>query len=507
VSSRDAAVDFKDITVLQDVEDARVVDLTNVIDEAHAPAGNGSIRFKGGENYLRRYQLVVFVLVAVDALCLAVALLGSYGLRFGGVPDTTYLIGILVAGAVWIGVFYSLGLYAPRHLPAIEEFRRTIGAVGIGILLVIVLTFWFDVYLSRSWMAITLVLALILEIAARGTVRAYVRRLRARRWLVLRALVIGNPEQAAEPIEALMDPGSGFLPLGYVDATRPPLAAEDMSPIERVSRLRSVIRQFRPDCVFIASPTMGTRQMFAVMQAARQESVQVHVYTHLSGVWVSRLTAQHVGKEGVAFSLKPAGLFAYQHVIKRTMDVLLAFTGLILVSPLLILTAIAIKVSSAGPVLFRQDRVTEGARTFRMYKFRTMTNGSDHPADHTPVDASVPFFKLKSDPRLTTFGKWLRKLSIDELPQLFNVLRGDMSLVGPRPLPAEQVSANIELLGPRHEVRAGITGWWQIQGRSDLDPEDAIRMDHFYIENWSPALDVYILMRTVAALFTRKGAY
>ncbi len=507
MTSRDATADLNDITVLQDVEDARVLDLTSVIDEAHRPAGNGSARFKGGKNSLRRYQLVVFVLVAIDALCLAVALLGSYGLRFRAIPDTTYLIGILVAGAVWIGVFRSLGLYAPQHLPALEEFRRTIGAVGIGILLVIVLTFWFDVYLSRSWMAITLVLALILEIAARGTVRAYVRRLHARKWLVLRALVVGNPKQVAEPIEALKEPGSGFLPLGYVDATRPPLTVKDMSPIEQVSRLRSVIRQFRPDCVFIASPTMGTRQMFAVMQAARQEGVLVHVYTHLSGVWASRLTAQHVGKEGVAFSLKPAGLFAYQRFIKRTMDVVLAFTGVILVSPLLILAAIAIKVTSGGPVLFRQDRVTEGARTFRMYKFRTMTNGSHRPVNGKPVDASVPFFKLKRDPRLTRVGKWLRKLSIDELPQLFNVLRGDMSLVGPRPLPAEQVSANIELLGPRHEVRAGITGWWQIQGRSDLDPEDAIRMDHFYIENWSPALDVYILLRTVGALFTRKGAY
>jgi lipopolysaccharide/colanic/teichoic acid biosynthesis glycosyltransferase len=142
-----------------------------------------------------------------------------------------------------------------------------------------------------------------------------------------------------------------------------------------------------------------------------------------------------------------------------------------------------------------------------MFKFRTMTNGAEHGAQEEGIDTSVPFFKLKSDSRLTKVGKVLRRLSIDELPQLFNVLLGDMSLVGPRPLPAEQVSANIELLGPRHEVRSGITGWWQIQGRSDVDHEEAIRMDHFYIENWSPALDAYILLRTVGALFTRKGAY
>ncbi len=142
-----------------------------------------------------------------------------------------------------------------------------------------------------------------------------------------------------------------------------------------------------------------------------------------------------------------------------------------------------------------------------MYKFRTMTDATDRHAEQDPIDRSAAFFKLKSDPRLTKVGRRLRRWSLDELPQLFNVLLGDMSLVGPRPLPSEQVSANIELLGPRHEVRAGITGWWQIQGRADLDPEEAIRMDHFYIENWSPALDLYILAQDGGALLTRKGAY
>jgi lipopolysaccharide/colanic/teichoic acid biosynthesis glycosyltransferase len=189
------------------------------------------------------------------------------------------------------------------------------------------------------------------------------------------------------------------------------------------------------------------------------------------------------------------------------MDVVLAIFGLIVTSPVLLLAAIAIKVTSDGPVLFRQDRVTEGAQTFVMYKLRTMTRDSNRSVEEPGLDISAPFFKLKSDPRLTKVGKWLRGWSIDELPQLFNVLLGDMSLVGPRALAAEQVSANIELLGPRHEVRSGITGWWQIHGRSDVEPEEAIRMDHFYIENWSPALDIYILLRTAGALVTRRGAY
>ena len=280
-----------------------------------------------------------------------------------------------------------------------------------------------------------------------------------------------------------------------------------MSPAERVERLRAVFHGYDLDCVFVASPTIGVGQMVAVTRAARLEGIVVRVYTHLSGILASRLTVQHVGKAGVALTLKPTRLSPGQRVVKRGMDLVLAGVGLILVSPVLLVVAIAIKSTSRGPVLFRQDRVTEGGRTFRMYKFRTMTDEQDRQDEQDPIDRSAAFFKLKSDHRLTKVGGRLRRWSLDELPQLFNVIRGDMSLVGPRPLPAEQVSANIELLGPRHEVRAGITGWWQINGRADLDSEEAVRMDHFYIENWSPALDLYILARTAGALLTRKGAY
>jgi len=214
-----------------------------------------------------------------------------------------------------------------------------------------------------------------------------------------------------------------------------------------------------------------------------------------------------VGKEGVALTLKPTRLSTGQRVVKRGMDLVLAGVGLILVSPVMLVVALAIKGTSRGPVLFRQERVTEGGRSFWMYKFRTMTDVSAQEGSAPDLDTSAPYFKLKSDPRLTPVGRRLRRWSLDEVPQLLNVLRGEMSLVGPRPLPSEQVSANLELLGPRHEVRSGITGWWQIQGRSRVGPEEAIRLDQFYIENWSPALDLYILLRTVGALIKRDGAY
>ena len=507
MSRRDAEAKITDdLRVLRDEPDSRVIDLTETVEPVNTPLLDGASGLNVGTSALRRYRQVGFALIPIDVLCLTIALLAAHALRFGFLPTQDYLIGMAVAAALWIGVFHALGLYAPHHFSWVEEFRRTVSAVGIGIVLVIMLTFWLDLYLSRSWMAITLLIAFVLEVTARRVVRAYVTRSQTRESLALRTLVIGRQDEASDLLRSLSNPGSGFIPLGFVDVTSPRIAADGLSPIERVARLRFLIRHYRPDCVFIASPTVGTRQMLAVMQAARQEGVLVRVYTHLSGILASRVAVQHLGRGGVALTVKPAGLSASQRIVKRTMDLVVATLALIVASPILLVTALLVRITSGSPVLFSQERVTEGNRTFRILKFRTMAIDADDEEDGAP-DTSTPFFKAKGDPRTTKVGRWLRTLSLDELPQLFNVLLGDMSLVGPRPLPAEQVSANIELLGPRHEVRAGITGWWQIHGRSDLDHEDAIRMDHFYIENWSPSLDIYILVRTVGALLRRQGAY
>jgi exopolysaccharide biosynthesis polyprenyl glycosylphosphotransferase len=485
----------------------RVVDLTAINDAAEDVVIDRPPIVQTGRTALRRYQLIGYALALIDVLCLTTALLAAHALRFGALPSRDYWIGMVVAGAVWIGVFHALGLYAPQHLSRVEEVRRTISAVVIGIVLVILLTFWLDVYLSRSWMAYTLIIGLVLELTARGIVRLSVDRLHTSRSLMQRTLVIGTGEKASELMTELDAPGSGFLALGYIGAESPLVSSAEMSPADRVERLAAVFHGYDLDCVFVASPTIGVDQMVAVTRAARLEGIVVRVYTHLSGILASRLTVQHVGKAGVALTLRPTRLSPGQRVVKRGMDLVLASVGLIVVSPILLVVALAIKGTSRGPVLFLQDRVTEGGRTFRMYKFRTMTDATDHHTEQDPIDRSAAFFKLKSDPRLTKVGNRLRRWSLDELPQLLNVILGDMSLVGPRPLPTEQVSANFELLGPRHEVRAGITGWWQINGRADLDSEEAVRMDHFYIENWSPALDLYILVRTVGALFTREGAY
>jgi exopolysaccharide biosynthesis polyprenyl glycosylphosphotransferase len=227
----------------------------------------------------------------------------------------------------------------------------------------------------------------------------------------------------------------------------------------------------------------------------------VRVSANLSQTLTSRLTLQKVGGS-IALSIRPVRLSGTQMAMKRAFDLVLASVAMAVSLPFWAAIAIAIRLGSPGPVFFHQERVTKGGRSFRMHKFRTMRVDVDSPAD-----TSAAFFKLESDPRLTSVGRVLRRLSLDELPQFWNVLMGDMSLVGPRPLPADQVAANLELLSARHEVPAGVTGWWQVNGRSGVTPEEAVHLDQFYIENWSLSLDLYILLKTFGAVLGQKGAH
>lgn len=196
-------------------------------------------------------------------------------------------------------------------------------------------------------------------------------------------------------------------------------------------------------------------------------------------------------------------------VIKRAMDILLASAVVIFAIPLLIITAVLIKLDSRGPILFKQTRVGLNGRSFTMYKFRTMINGAHHKKHSLLAsnEADGPLFKIKDDPRITRLGHYLRKFSIDELPQLFNVLHGDMSVVGPRPALPEEVDKYQAWQLGRLKVIPGITGLWQVSGRSDLPFEEMVKLDIFYARNYSFMLDMKIIAKTGFVVFSGKGAY
>ncbi len=200
----------------------------------------------------------------------------------------------------------------------------------------------------------------------------------------------------------------------------------------------------------------------------------------------------------------------WQRLLKRAVDIVGATLGLVLLAPILVVAALAVKVGSAGPVLYVSDRVGRGGRPFQMMKFRSMRHGAQHARDHhghLNIHDSGPIFKIRDDPRVTPVGRLLRRSSLDELPQLWNVLRGNMSLVGPRPPLPEEFARYEARERRRLEVKPGITCIWQVSGRSDIDFDTWVNMDLAYIDGWSLRLDARLLARTLVAVVSRRGAY
>jgi exopolysaccharide biosynthesis polyprenyl glycosylphosphotransferase len=275
--------------------------------------------------------------------------------------------------------------------------------------------------------------------------------------------------------------------------------------VGRLETLDEVITELAVDCVFVASSAVAAADIGRIASTARRRDVDLRISANLSDVLTSRVAVQPLN-DVIALSLQSASLTGTQAAAKRTLDVVVGSIALVLFLPIMGLIALGIRLTSRGPVLFRQDRVTKDGRIFLMSKFRTMVVDQSKRIDGQFIDLTEPFFKMSDDPRLTRFGRFLRAWSLDELPQLWHVVRGDLSLVGPRALWADQVDLDSEAMKLRHEVKSGLTGWWQINGRSLVSPEEALRMDLFYINNWSLALDVYILIKTVATVLARRGA-
>jgi lipopolysaccharide/colanic/teichoic acid biosynthesis glycosyltransferase len=209
------------------------------------------------------------------------------------------------------------------------------------------------------------------------------------------------------------------------------------------------------------------------------------------------------------FELRPPVFDGFDYVVKRTFDLAVSLLLLVLLSPLLAVCALLVRLSSRGPVVYRSSRPGIGATPFDCFKFRTMyTDADQRQADLESLnEATGPLFKIRRDPRLTSVGRLLRRYSLDELPQLVNVLRGQMSLVGPRPLPERDFERLEEWHKKRYLVLPGMTGLWQVSGRSELDFDDLVRLDFLYLERWSVGLDLAIILKTIPAVFSRRGAF
>ena len=331
-------------------------------------------------------------------------------------------------------------------------------------------------------------------------------RLRRRGSLAPRTLVIGTHDEADRVAHCLLLPDSGFNVVGYVALGGATGSANTVPVLGEIEDLTALVRRHAADCMFVVSSEVTPADMAVISRVSRREQLELRITATLPEVLPSRVSVEIVNGTA-ALSLAPVRLTPARAATKRLFDLIVASCMLLAALPVMVVIGVLVRLTSRGPAIFRQDRVTKDGQIFSIFKFRSMFVDEDLDSPTQDLDPTRTYFKLQDDPRVTKLGRTLRRYSLDELPQLWNVIRGDLSLVGPRPLWALQVDPGLETFQHRHEVRAGLTGWWQVNGRSGVDVDDALKMDLFYIENWSLWLDLSILLRTVPVVLTSRAAY
>ncbi|HEY5429695.1 MAG TPA: sugar transferase [Solirubrobacteraceae bacterium] len=322
-----------------------------------------------------------------------------------------------------------------------------------------------------------------------------------------RALLVGSGKHIEAVAHAIGGRSRTQVDLvGYISLT--PRPQNGLRSLGRLEELTEVLSAERIDEVIIADPDFPQERALDLVDRCHQRGVTVHVAPSTMEILIDRAVFMP-GESVPLFTLRPPVFEGVQFAAKRSFDLLLATIALVLLSPVLLAIAIAVKLSSRGPVIYRSIRPGIGGRPFRCFKFRTMREHADQIQDDLePLnELSGALFKIREDPRLTRAGRLLRRFSLDELPQLVNVVRGEMSLVGPRPLPMRDFERLEDWHKKRYLVLPGITGLWQVSGRAELDFDDLVRLDFLYLERWSILLDLSILLKTIPAVLTRRGAY
>lgn len=447
-------------------------------------------------------------LAVADAVAIVLAVAAAHLLRFGhwegrvsfGGLQTTYWVVSTVLVLTWLIAVAGFGgwvtwpkrLNGPSLLPPIKATVLVIALLAVTALV-------FEVDLSRAYLAGALPIGLASLLIVRVVCRIWIGAHRTRGRYLRRALVIGTPKRASD-LARVFD--ESISPVGVsIVAT---------APIETVGRrklLRELIAENYVDVIVLTEERAQTNVRQLIWDVEGSGAV----------VWLSvdvpELAAPraefHPIERLPIIEVEPADRSITKRRGKRAFDLVFSFFGLLVALPLIAVCAVLIKLDSRGPVFFQQTRIGRDGKEFAIHKLRTMRIGAESEVDdlQDQNEGSGPLFKIKDDPRVTRIGRLLRKTSIDEFPQLWNVLRGEMSLVGPRPPLPSEVAAYDRASLRRLIVKPGMTGLWQVNGRSDLTWEQGVRLDLFYVENWSLGGDLHIMFQTVAVMIRPNGAY
>jgi Undecaprenyl-phosphate galactose phosphotransferase WbaP len=442
--------------------------------------------------------------LVADSLALLIAFSGTIMIRGaagGGVlwPQYSRLIPFLAVVPLLIGL---MGLYPGVLLNPVDEFRRLTIAITLGMSLVVVATFLVkeaDVY-SRLIFIAAIPISVVLDLSARWLVRKVCSKAK---WWGIPTVLMG-PKNETETIRRMieMNPGVGIRPVAVVhaDRTQLPQRAEE-----------SVARGTIPYAMVIL-PSGADYKWVREMEDLVWGCKKIIVVPHTMGLlWSGMQIRDCCGTVGL--EVRRELLRPQSRMIKRVMDFALAVAGGASILPLVAIVAALVKFSSRGPVFYGQKRIGERGSTFRAWKFRTMVENADEILEQYLRTNSgmreewTACHKLRNDPRVTRIGKFLRQTSLDEFPQIWNVIQGEMSLVGPRPIVFEEAIKYGGEFDLYRKVRPGITGLWQVSGRSDTTYAGRVAMDVYYVRNWSVWLDVYLLWKTINVVLRKQGAY
>ncbi|MDP8224072.1 MAG: sugar transferase [Candidatus Lernaella stagnicola] len=408
-------------------------------------------------------------------------------------------------------LLYLFGFYTHNRIISYFDILLNVSkAVVVGFVLLIMVLFVLRVQdISRLLIGTYAIAKFLLLLNFKALVKAVIGKMREHGYDHIKTIVLGSGERAAAFVEKLLvSPDLGYELVGVLtDRDRGEPDAAGVPILGRVSELRAVLNTTSVDEVFYAMSIDSEVDINDLVFACEEVGVRFSVLADWFRPSIARTSIRSLGETPVlTFSTTPSQVG--QLLAKGVMDRVVAFVALVILSPLMLAISVAIKVSGSGAVLFHQVRSGLNGRLFKMYKFRTMVeNAEDLKKDLADQnEMSGPVFKMKDDPRVTHLGRWLRRTSLDELPQLFNVLIGDMSLVGPRPPVPEEVENYERWQRRRLSMKPGLTCFWQIAGRNEIDFSQWMVLDLKYIDNWSLKLDIIIMLKTIPVVLLGRGA-
>jgi exopolysaccharide biosynthesis polyprenyl glycosylphosphotransferase len=455
--------------------------------------------------YLRQAALA-------DLGCAVVAAFAAVQIRFGEHVTGTYVALSLALPGLWLTAIGLAGGYDARIIgTGSDEYRKVLNA-GVGLTAAVaIFSYLVNVNLSRAYVLIALPIVTLFDLVARYAMRKRLHRRRDNGRCMLSVMAVGHESAVADLVKELgRDRYHGMSVVGACVVH--PSEGDEVAGVPvygDLDHVTAAVRSFGADTVAVlACPEMDGIRLRSLAWELEKTGTDLCVSPALLDVAGPRTTIRPTAGLTLLHVDHPQ-LSGFRVVVKDLFDRSLAAAALILLFPLFVLLTVLIRLHDRGPAFFTQVRVGKNGRVFKIYKFRTMVVDAEQRRTQLldSNDTDGVLFKLRNDPRVTTVGTHLRRWSIDELPQLFNVVLGQMSLVGPRPALPDEAAKYAEHVRRRLVVKPGLTGLWQVNGRSDLNWEESVRLDLRYVENWSFALDLQILWKTISVMIRGSGAY